>query len=333
MSDDNDYGFSGLGKRLDNIQPIEEANTQKNNRVEQPLKEIETNQAHNNADVSSTQPAYTQPPVTEPTNNAPKVFFAIIAVCVLFAIFSGSNNKSSNNTEYNYSNSNTSTPAPNNSIVEQLPPVGSGNILSKNEIRYCLSEKIRITKVQSIINYYSESEVQNMNNMVNDYNNRCAHFRYKRGLLESVRSEVNSNSYSLEMSANNTVNSWRTAYNTNKQQQTNNIISQTPQVNNNYVPSNSFTYTPENNHKKRSSRRVYSDDTTQYSDRSNQNQSHPNTVKQSLLPPPEEKTVSYSSLSPNQRANIDMDCFESKVKGEFFFNECREHRAARYARK
>lgn len=324
MSDDNDYGFSGLGKRLDDIPPIKEVNTHESARVEPHSKDSEINLSDANTHTPPAEPVRTQLPAADPPNNAPKIIFGVIALCILVAIFSGNDNKSSNSTGNNYTAPDSSTQTTSNTAVEQLPPIGSGNVLSRNEIRYCLSEKIRINKIQSIINYYSEIEVNNMNSLVNDYNSRCAHFRYKRGMLESVRSDVNSNTYTLENSATNTVNSWRTSQNN---------ISQPPQSNYNYKSNESVTYTPDNNHKKRSLKHAYPNNNSQYYDRTSQKQFHQNAVKQSSVTQVEEKVVSYSSLPPNQRASIDMDCFEAKVKGEFFFNECRESKAARYSKK
>lgn len=80
---------------------------------------------------------------------------------------------------------------------EEIPPVGSGILFGRNQIRYCLSEKIRIEAWSSKVNEYSGSSVDAFNFAVNDYNARCSNFRYHSGSLESVRTEVEANRYSL----------------------------------------------------------------------------------------------------------------------------------------
>ena len=83
-------------------------------------------------------------------------------------------------------------------LVEERPPIGSGNILGASQIRYCLSEKIRVEAYQGGVNSNSESSVYAFNRFVDDYNARCSNFRYRRGLLESVRSEVEADRARLE---------------------------------------------------------------------------------------------------------------------------------------
>lgn len=81
---------------------------------------------------------------------------------------------------------------------EEIPPVGSGLVFNRSQIRYCLSEKIRISAWQTQVNEYSETSVDAFNEAVNDYNMRCSNFRYRGGMLESVRSEVEPNRYALQ---------------------------------------------------------------------------------------------------------------------------------------
>ena len=78
-----------------------------------------------------------------------------------------------------------------------MPPVGNGLEFNNSQIRYCLSQKIRISTWQPRVNNYSESSVNAFNEAVDDYNMRCSHFRYRSGTLESTRSEVEANRYAL----------------------------------------------------------------------------------------------------------------------------------------
>lgn len=91
-----------------------------------------------------------------------------------------------------------SPPQPPSRPVEDRPPVGTGLVLSNNQIRYCLAEDIRITAAESVISGYSEADVDRFNGMVEDYNSRCSSFKYRRGSLESVRAEVESVRADLE---------------------------------------------------------------------------------------------------------------------------------------
>ena len=73
---------------------------------------------------------------------------------------------------------------------EETPPVGTNLILGSGQIRYCLAENIRLDSAQSGLNNTIESDAARFNEMVGDYNSRCAEYRYRRGSLESARSEV-----------------------------------------------------------------------------------------------------------------------------------------------
>lgn len=77
-----------------------------------------------------------------------------------------------------------------NDVREEQPPVGSGLTLSAPQIRYCVSEKIRLEGWQSGVDPRTQASIDAFNNGVDDYNSRCSQFRYKRGRLESVRDEV-----------------------------------------------------------------------------------------------------------------------------------------------
>lgn len=83
-----------------------------------------------------------------------------------------------------------SPPSPAPRLVEEMPGAGSGNVLGSGQIRYCLAEDIRLTAAKQAANEYNNNDVDRFNSMVADYNSRCSNFRYRRGALESARSEV-----------------------------------------------------------------------------------------------------------------------------------------------
>lgn len=74
--------------------------------------------------------------------------------------------------------------------TEERPPVGSGNVLSTPQIRYCVAEDIRLDATKNVINYYNDAEIERFNALVDDYNSRCSNFRYRRGALESAKEDV-----------------------------------------------------------------------------------------------------------------------------------------------
>lgn len=81
---------------------------------------------------------------------------------------------------------------------EDKPPVGTNLSLSRGQIRYCLSEDIRLGVMKNTINQHANNEVDLFNTKIHDYNSRCGNFRYRRGSLESVQSEVEANRLILE---------------------------------------------------------------------------------------------------------------------------------------
>ena len=73
---------------------------------------------------------------------------------------------------------------------EERPNVGDGLLFNDNQIRYCLSQKIRMAGWNSTVDSYNQSSVAAFNEMVRDYNLRCSHFKYHQGDLERVQRQV-----------------------------------------------------------------------------------------------------------------------------------------------
>jgi len=97
-----------------------------------------------------------------------------------------------------------STPAPavqapissqNSELQFTKPSVGTNNVLSIPQIRWCVREGIRIEAIRDVIN--TNAQVEKFNRIVNDYNSRCGSYRYRRGSksraerdVESYRSQI-----------------------------------------------------------------------------------------------------------------------------------------------
>ncbi|MCY4364238.1 MAG: peptidoglycan-binding protein [Gammaproteobacteria bacterium] len=73
---------------------------------------------------------------------------------------------------------------------ESKPSVDRNNVLSSAQIRYCLAEKIRLDAAETVLNNYSDSDVDRFNGYVNDYNSRCGEFRYRQGSLEIAQRDI-----------------------------------------------------------------------------------------------------------------------------------------------
>ena len=73
---------------------------------------------------------------------------------------------------------------------EQMPPVGRNNVLDITQIRWCKREQLKIEAIEGLINNAYEREVASFNAKVDDYNSRCAEFKYRRGQLEQVEREL-----------------------------------------------------------------------------------------------------------------------------------------------
>lgn len=82
--------------------------------------------------------------------------------------------------------------------VEDVPPVSTGDAFSRSQIRYCLSEEIRIEGARSALDQYRPHEVDRFNRMVDDYNGRCGNFRYSSGSLDNLRTEVEADRIRLQ---------------------------------------------------------------------------------------------------------------------------------------
>jgi hypothetical protein len=151
--------------------------------------------AQQSSQTQSTAQPYQAP--TQPSDNSGwKWVLGIGAVIAVIWMAAGSGNKNQASPSYSSSPSVPSysppaaTPAAPSRLSEELPPAGTNTVLSSAQLRYCLAEDIRLESAKAAVNYYIDSHVDRFNGMVSDYNNRCGQFRYRKGALESARSEV-----------------------------------------------------------------------------------------------------------------------------------------------
>lgn len=138
------------------------------------------------------------------------VWAVFIGFIVIVAISSNSGTSNSNAPAASTAPNSVSAPAQAVPVwQEEKPPVGTGRTFSSNEIRYCKSESIRIDAMQSALNERSSVEIKRFNQIVSDYNSRCADYRYRNGTLEPVVAEVEKNRNRLAGEGRSRVFGWR----------------------------------------------------------------------------------------------------------------------------
>lgn len=224
--DSDKRGFSGLEDLISDV----------SKEIIMPIEKPAANSVQSNTQgISNTtqQPGLQTSSIPETTdggkNNIPGSLW-ILAIFAAFVIFVNvnSNDKSQDFAAYTPSNVEASTPTSNadvpmqdaaespevinnNSNSEEKPPIGTDLVFSNNQIRYCLSEEIRLEAIKGAVNSYSQYEVDNLNVAIQDYNSRCGHFRYRQGALENVRREVNLEHSSLLIEGLNRLKTWSDA--------------------------------------------------------------------------------------------------------------------------
>jgi hypothetical protein len=75
--------------------------------------------------------------------------------------------------------------------------------LDEPEIRYCLSQKIRIEGARSMVSNGAEYQVARFNVLVDHYNSRCSNFRYRQSVMDRVRPEVETRRWNLYLEGQN----------------------------------------------------------------------------------------------------------------------------------
>lgn len=90
----------------------------------------------------------------------------------------------------------------------KIPPVGETQPLSLGEIKYCLAERIRIERMQTIIDRTRDTHIRNFNSRVDNYNARCASYRYRQSDMTVARSEVEAMLPTLQSQAAEQVGGW-----------------------------------------------------------------------------------------------------------------------------
>lgn len=78
-------------------------------------------------------------------------------------------------------------------LNEETPPISSGALLSDAQLRHCLAQSIRIAAVRPLLDRTKVEQVEYLNEMVADFNKRCASQRYPVPALEDAKRVVEAN--------------------------------------------------------------------------------------------------------------------------------------------
>lgn len=84
-------------------------------------------------------------------------------------------------------------------FTEDKPPVGQSQVLTRTQIQYCLAENIRLEAEQSLVHDTDNFRaVRQFNDLIDDYNSRCADFRYHRSAMEAAKEAVERQRLTIE---------------------------------------------------------------------------------------------------------------------------------------
>ena len=81
---------------------------------------------------------------------------------------------------------------------EDRPSGGYGQVLDDDQIRYCLSQKIRLGGWEKTVDSYSGYSVDSFNREVKEFNSRCGNYKYRKGAVERVQADVDTRFFELE---------------------------------------------------------------------------------------------------------------------------------------
>ena len=204
-------GFAGLSSMVSDVDDVVEGAPKQSQKTHsEPPPEQSARKSTQQTQKTPTKPAsqtYQTPAQPSGGSSGGKWLIGIAVVIGLIWLANQSDNNRPSRSTYSPGSSTSTAPASQPSITqpqvpsrpsESKPSVGRNNVLSIAEIRYCLAEKIRLDAAETVLNNYSDSDVDRFNAYVNDYNSRCGEFRYRQGALESARRDVNPYSSQLQ---------------------------------------------------------------------------------------------------------------------------------------
>ena len=209
-NDKNKKGFSGLSDLASEVtgvdepiksEPKAEAKPSAPEQSPRPQREKDTSKAERETQ-SSPPPIETVSSGNNAGSSGGKWILGIIGVVFVIWLINneGQSNRKSSYTppsstqSYGYPKS---SPAPavrtpissqNGGLKYIKPSVGTNNVLSVPQIRWCVREGIRIEAMRGVID--NNSKVARFNRIVDDYNSRCGSYRYRQGSRSRAERDV-----------------------------------------------------------------------------------------------------------------------------------------------
>ncbi|WP_165807683.1 peptidoglycan-binding domain-containing protein [Plesiomonas shigelloides] len=227
-NDKNKKGFSGLSDLVSDVSSIDEPLKPELNEEAKPS----TPQTEWETTLSEPERKTTSSSSSVETNSFGKsgggsdgkwIFWIIGVIVVIWLVSSGGKNeKKSSYTPSSTSQSYSQPQSSPTSVAQTLstdqstglqytkPSVGSNNVLSVPEISWCIREGIRIEAMRDIID--NNVGMDEFNRIVNDYNSRCASFRYRQGSLSRAERDVEAYRRQIVLDAINEAKQWGNSY-------------------------------------------------------------------------------------------------------------------------
>ncbi|QWE23304.1 hypothetical protein FD975_03600 [Polynucleobacter sp. AP-Jannik-300A-C4] len=197
---DNKKGFAGLSSLESKVEPVHSKEVPDQEKNETNLEEPHSQAVRTEPPpISTVVPKYTYSPEMEFVK---KYWIWLLLGIFLIYIFASQDSKKTTSTSYS---SGSYTPAPaytapsfSSELVESKPLYGANNVLTASEIYYCKAEELRIESNKTTVDRYDDFSLTRFNQTVQDYNSRCAQYRYKDAAMNSANNALESNRYSIE---------------------------------------------------------------------------------------------------------------------------------------
>ncbi|MGB0865525.1 MAG: peptidoglycan-binding domain-containing protein [Granulosicoccaceae bacterium] len=84
------------------------------------------------------------------------------------------------------------------SLAEAQPPVGRGLVLNPAQIRYCIAQGIRLSTASEQGTALSREAENKLADLYEDYDSRCAEYRFQAGAFDQARRDVENRRLILE---------------------------------------------------------------------------------------------------------------------------------------
>lgn len=226
MAGDNDSdkkGFSGLSDLASEIsgvdepikpEPKKETKPSTAKQPPQPERPTATSEQKSKTTRSSVPSVETQNSGKSGGDSGSRWILGIIGFVFMIWLF---NNGEPRNKNPSYNSSSSSQKSANTANVAQSarlnyskPSVGTNNVLSVAEIRWCVKEGIRTEAMRNIIN--TNRGIEEFNQIINDYNSRCGRYQYRKGSQSRAERDVDPYRNQIEYEAIQTAKKLNNAY-------------------------------------------------------------------------------------------------------------------------